>query len=508
MKTKPAKPVAQSYPTCGEVFYFWASRLELLTWGEAFAPAKTKARDENQIRKTSDLLRDWANETAGRVPERADFERIIRDHTRCAETTDSLVFVLTSLWDDILTDHCGLVRTDTTIHERAGTRVWYTRWQSSRGLSILYLFQKLLSYLSDAPDRFLAQPLDTLLAKAWQAGATKFPLTAACFDHYANFKNAECDPKSIAEWHAGTARPSFAKIGDFFRCEARLPEIVCAFGFSRALETLAALVRQESGVQDWASLESIFIRQARCFRGVDAEVEAGRETRSIAEYYKYLLATLNQTHFAKKSIALKGGTDDLLDIRFADYRVFKEHHDFLASSKMPLRFPEFIKNFEELWWISRLDNTRFSADQLRKGLVWLKGKWGEHIEPFAGLLLAIEARIQLRSQPLNEADCILALELYQRGADNCRYRAGKYAKEVFLEALGFAALIQRRGIAKRPLKPWIKNAEAWLVLIGFTDPQPLPFDAHLELHAAGFQVYACGRLGMPENIDELRKRAQ
>ena len=78
---------------------------------------------------------------------------------------------------------------------------------------------------------------------------------------------------------------------------------------------------------------------------------------------------------------------------------------------------------------------------------------------------------------------------------------------VYQEALGLAALLQRARAANRPIKPWIKNSEAWLVLIGFAEAQSLPLDRHLEILAGGFQIYARGRLGKLPNIGESVKRA-
>lgn len=511
MKTKPAKPVAQSFPTCGEVFYFWASRLELLTWSEAFAPANTKARAEKQIRNTSDLLRDWANEASGRVPEKTDFERTIREHTHCSTLTDPLIFVLTSLWADTLSDHCATVRKNTTYLGRGGTRSWYTRWQSCSGIITLYRFQKLLCHLHHVPKAFLNQPLDGLLAKAWNAGEVNFPLTAFCFKHYAELIGAESDPKSLKEWRAGKVRPAFAKIGDLFRGQERLPEIVCAFGFARALETLARLVRQESDVEDWAVLESMLLRQAGCLLSLDDhfdKVETATAKLSLIDFDHCLSRTLNRMHHGMIAKALNGGSDDLLDIRFAGYRVFKEHFDFLAKFAVPEWFPEFIKYFDKLWRSSQLDNETFSAAQLWDALTWLREKWRQHIGPFEGPMLAIEARIVLREDPLDDAACNSALALYQRAADHCRYRAGVYSKRVYQEALGLAALLQRARAANRPLKPWIKNSEAWFVLIGFAEAQTLPLDRHLEILAGGFQIYARGRLGLPGNFAEWMKRAE
>lgn len=486
MKTKPAKPIEQSFPTCGEVFYFWARRLEFLNWIDAFSPEKEKARDEENIKATSDNIRDWANEKSGRTPSRRDFENVIRENTTCAEFGDSLTFVMTVFWEDTLTDHCVTVRENTTYLGRGGTRAWYARWQSSRGIITAHRFQRLLCRLGGNRESFLNQPFDVLLSKAWSKGSAQYPLTAACFAFYVSSGVNETDPKNITVWSAGEVRPTFSKLGDLFRGHSRLPEIVLAFGFTRALEELASLVREESGANDWEELQSMLLRQAACLRHVDEhlrDVERQTAQLNLDAFENYLRRANNQLHAGKIAQALGSEGDNLLDIRLAEYRVFKEHVAYLGRGQVPDWFASFLQDFQGLWEASDLGETRFSAFQLRVMLGAFKNKWASYLGPFAGLVYAIEARMELKDEPLGEASLVRAMKLYQKATDSSRYRAGVYTHRVFEEALGLAALLYG-GNKKlgRGLKPWIKKTMAWLILIGFEEDGTRDFDSNV----AGF----------------------
>ena len=141
MKTKPTDPISTALPTCGEVFHFVVTSLDLPAWADAFHDPGTKRRTEADIKKVSDQLRDWATEAEGRTPSRAEFDEFIRQLIQGLPRAKELSFILGSVWSNLLDDHADEVRQNATFLDRNGTRAWYALFQAPRTLFFLWALQ-------------------------------------------------------------------------------------------------------------------------------------------------------------------------------------------------------------------------------------------------------------------------------------------------------------------------------------------------------------------------------
>ena len=152
-------------------------------------------------------------------------------------------------------------------------------------------------------------------------------------------------------------RPAFAKIGDLFRVQESLPEIVCALGFARGLETLAVLVRQELRCTEFDANAT-----AVCLRGVDEHlihVEAETGKPSLTDFEQDLRRTLKRMHSDKVSGAKTFATRSNHRPPALACRSAKRRHETyelvpqdLGSPSAPFSTPHFY-TFRQNWVIYR-----------------------------------------------------------------------------------------------------------------------------------------------------------
>ena len=304
MKTKPPESVATAFPTCGEVFHYLVSALDLTAWADAFHDSKSKRRAQSEIKDCSDKLRDWATETEGRAPSRAELEKFIQDQLGGLPMEKELGFVLCSLWRRVLDEHTLDVRANSTYLDREGTRGWCARWRAPCSLYFLWALQKLLRRLAQSKGPMLDVPLYVLLAKAWwdvagDDGLPKHPLHVACYKHYTDLRIEDThwvDAKTIAAWKSGEDRPSFDALGRHFWHAPDKLGLLLNFAFAGLLEALANTLRVSISSEDWPNCRQLLLGQARCMQDLD---EAGvRElarmpNMSLPDYEKMLSGCLD-----------------------------------------------------------------------------------------------------------------------------------------------------------------------------------------------------------------------
>lgn len=167
---------------------------------------------------------------------------------------------------------------------------------------------------------------------------------------------------------------------------------------------------------------------------------------------------------------IRSGSPELLDLTRNDLRAWRDYHDRFSSAKLTPAFSDFIQQLQSLWKETHLSGEPIAIARLDATFEKLRTDNQGHGTPLEGVMLAIEARLDLvRSEKPTPAELLRALGNYQKAVAATQYRAGKYTAQIFREAIGAAALIQRgefdSGIR---LLDWLKNSLAWWDLIGLS----------------------------------------
>jgi len=477
MKTKPAERIATAFPTCGEVFHYLVTALDLTAWGNAFhdPKAKTKRRNSSELTALSDQLRDWATEADDRVPTRGEFGEFIAQQLCGLPRAEKLAFVLTGVWNRVLDEHTAVARENTTYLDRDGTRAWYAKWHAPGTIYFLWALQKLLRRLAEANGPMLDAPLNELLANAWPEAdaATKsptHPLQRTCYKYYAALRPEEASSvasKTVAAWESGEDRPSCDALGRHFANGARKIGLVLNFAFAGLLETLAKTMTATIAVKDLPDCRELLLNQARCVHSLDdavAEELARTPDMSLIDYERLLAKCLDD--YKQFLGELPRGGLDALDLRVAKFRCYPEYQvRVLDQPRPPARF-EFWGRLENLWKETALKIPEPNSNAVQTELANLRAEHPAYAAFLAGPLLAIEARQALRHTPPTQESLQRAFGLYQQAFDESRYAAGTYATRIAREALGLAALLHRRETSEGSIRPWMKKALAWWDLLG------------------------------------------
>ncbi len=478
MKTKPTDPISTALPTCGEVFHFVVTSLDLPAWADAFHDPGTKRRTEADIKKVSDQLRDWATEAEGRTPSRAEFDEFIRQLIQGLPRAKELSFILGSVWSNLLDDHADEVRQNATFLDRNGTRAWYALFQAPRTLFFLWALQMFLQRLNQSKGPILNASLNNLFAKIWCDTAVieklpEHPLHIFCFKHYTGVGpavNSLVDLKTIAAWRAGEDKPSFDALGRHF---AQFPDklgLVLNFAFASLLERVANSLRNWITPEAWPECRRLLLGQARCMEVLDqvvADALAHSPDLSLVDFEALISACIGD--YIKHTSNLPRTGLDALDLRIAPFRVYEEYHQLLARQPMPARLGKFCGDLENLWKDTSLKSPQLKPSEVAGKLEMMRAEHPDWCKALAGPLLAIEARLALRHEPPSHDSLQNAFSLYQQAFEKSRYQAGTYTIRVAKEALGVAAMLRRREIGGGAIRPWIKNVLSWWDLLGLGD---------------------------------------
>jgi ankyrin repeat protein len=476
VKTKLSEPIPTAFPTCGEVFHYLITALDLTAWADVFHDRATKRRAAAEIGALSDQLRDWAAEADGRAPKREEFERFIRAQVRTLPSADKLDGVLCTLWHRALDAHAHEVLENATFLDRAGTRAWCARRQAPGTLTFLWAMQKLLRRLAHSAGPVLDRPLGESLAKAWadSAGAAALPnhpLQLACYSHYAELRTAPAssvDARTLSAWKSGEARPSCESLGRHFSNVPDKLGLVLNFAFAGLLEAMAHTLWASIPTVDWPDCRQLLLGQAGCIQILDeavAEALASTPDMSLVDYERLLASSLGD--YGEFLMRLPRSGVNSLDLRNARFRVYEEYRQrFLETQVPPRGFGEFCSRLESLWQGTKLTAPRMPPSIVEAELAKLRAVHPDFSTVLAGPLLAIEARLAVCSESPTQGSLQRALTLYQRAFIESRYRAGSYTVIIAREALGLAALLHRRETGEGTIKPWIKNVLDWWDLLG------------------------------------------
>ena len=475
MKTKPTDPISTALPTCGEVFHFVVTSLDLPAWADAFHDPGTKRRTEADIKKVSDQLRDWATEAEGRTPSRAEFDEFIRQLIQGLPRAKELSFILGSVWSNLLDDHADEVRQNATFLDRNGTRAWYALFQAPRTLFFLWALQMFLQRLNQSKGPILNASLNNLFAKIWCDTAVieklpEHPLHIFCFKHYTGVGpavNSLVDLKTIAAWRAGEDKPSFDALGRHFAQFHDKLGLLLNFAFASLLEGVAITLRNWITSENWPECRRLMLGQAHCMEVLDhvvADALAHSPDLSLVDFEALISACIGD--YIKHSSNLPRTRLDALDLRIAPFRVYEEYHQLLARQPMPPSLGKFCGDLEDLWKGTSLKSLRLKPSEVTGKLGTMREEHPDWCEALAGPLLAIEARLALCHETPTHNSLQNAFSLYQQAFEKSRYQAGTYTTRVAREALGLAAMLRRREIGGGAIRPWIKNVLSWWDLLG------------------------------------------
>ena len=452
MKTKASDPIPTLFPTCGEVFHFLVSALDVTAWADAFSDPKTKRRESSVIKDLSDRLRDWATETEGRVPGRDELEEFLKAQVGTLPRGNALAFVLCASWRRVLEQHALVVCEDATFLDRHGTRSWYARSRAPSTLYFIWHLQKLFKQFEQTRGPMLDVPLDELLGKMWPATpasgiASNHPLYLTCCKFYEerrDEKTSLVDAKTVAAWKSGEDRPSFDALGRHFsKLEDKLG-LLLNFAFAGLLEELARGLQAAISEQDWPDCCRLLLGQARCMHQLDEQISVWLThlpDLSLPDYDHLLAECLGNYMELLQGLPRKGL--DALDLRVAVFGVYEEYQHRFVSEQPPMEFGEFLEHLGELWNGTALRAFSIDTSTVEAKLAILRADHPRSCDTFAGPLLAIEARLALRHIPPSEESVQTAFALYQKAFAESRYRTGVYTAQIAREALGLAALLHR-----------------------------------------------------------------
>ncbi len=363
------------------------------------------------------------------------------------------------------------MRENATLYGRDHSRTWYAKLKAPVAIFHLFALQKILARLSSHAGPILISPLHALIELALDPERSRHPVLARCFCHYADkapTENAMADPKSINAWRNGSERPSFYSLGRYFDGREELLEIVLNCGFASLIESIFAATESRFQREELPEMRDLLTRQARCLRRLDERLAAESESVNhlgFEDYERYFAERFHEYH-EELNGALGQGDEALEDVRYAEFSVYPEYGErFLMSFAPPPEFSDFLKGFEFLLAASSLDPrpTVRELEQLSK----LRRDHPKVSASLKGPLLAVEARLLLIGEP-NATKKVLhrVLELYRDAVESSRYCAGSFTREVLAEALGFGAMLHRRGVGEGSIKPWLKHLLRWWDLVG------------------------------------------
>lgn len=470
MKTKlPERPVGASFPTCGEVFEFLVNAVDLAAWPEYFS--ESKVTDKTRAKSISDQLRDWAREPEGRVPSRADFTGFIRKHTADLrmQHAEALCTIMEWLVEKTMAMHRDVIRGNATYLNRDGARSWYCYWHAPAAITVLYQFRLLLRHLPNVGGPILCEPLHDLLGAIGQPDAPRHPMLKKCFAHYLSKLGSSVSEADVVAWRNGTVRPQPRSLAEYYRGHKNMPEVMINFWAALLIEELGQVYRLCAKNPESAGAMGLLVQQAKCLRQLDEELEREADRTAhfaLVDYAGYLDDSVQRFHGWIQQVIGRGG-DELLNLRYADYRAFVEYEKTLSRFEPPRDFDVFKSELNELWDSSRLSEPPERAQAKLSRLSALHMKFPDWCAVLEGVVGTVEVRLTLQCESNPTAQTLLdACAAYREAVNHARYRAGTYTVPILREALGLAALVQREKNAEGVrLLDWIKNTLAWWDLV-------------------------------------------
>jgi hypothetical protein len=481
MKTKNLSPIPFPVPTCGEVFHFLVMVLDITSWQDAFRDSGEKMRVPKPVARTSDRLSDWAYEVDGRVPKVSDFFEFIKEHIDSIEILQSaeLLEVLSEFWIDLIGAHKRVVLSEVSYLDREGTRRLYATRQAIHFLAFLWAFQHTLRHLDSTKGPLLSRPLDEMVREVWSVpsanSAKRYPLHALCYDYFEDFRrgHSPVDVRTCREWQKGLSRPSMELLGlhfDFLSPQEKLG-MVLNFSFAGLIGALVDKAKEWISPSPQGRIPEVLLGQLYL---IQTKLSQLLEKR-LSSYSKISGGTIARIALGIRNEQyefyrwLNENPDVLRDPGFAPYRLFFGYQKDVADHlPLPDTFGAFWKILARLW-----EDTDLSAPSLCRDYEVTENQLSEGFpqfsEVFSGFFHAMRARRALARDVLSRESLETALTEYEKAFSAVKYSAGPFTEKILREALGFTAVLHRRGLGEGSLRPKIKKMLDWWDLLGFGD---------------------------------------
>jgi ankyrin repeat protein len=476
MKTRPPEPIQTPLPTCGEVFHFFVNSLGLISWGEALhREPKSQMRSSTEQKKLHDQLRDWATEANGKVPTRANFESFLSKVVTDLPQSQQLNEILQWTWSTILSRHVKLVRENAAFLPRHETRNWYGAYTAQVHLVELWELQQLLRRVCPTGGPTINQPLGSLLKAAWppphhQKATPKHPLFQRCWHFYAKGSQGQLfqqiDPASRKAWDSGSSRPNLPTLARRLEDPDQKLELVLNLALAGLVEDLVSALAPCLSNEKGPRIRQILIGQAEVLDEIASPTEHVLEQAqilSVGEHLHMLKGWIAKILDVASAIPKQG--EEALDIRVARLRVLNEYESEAVGSPPPPQFTKFFAAIQQLLEATRLQNMVSDSTVIESELSLLTEVEPRFAPALQGVLLTIQARLDLHRAPHSKESLSRALRTYQRAVFHSRYATGTYMVGTLREAMGLAAWMHRRGLGEGSIRPWLKNSlEFWDLL--------------------------------------------
>ncbi len=476
MKTRPPEPIPTPLPTCGEVFHFFVNSLSLISWGEALHPEpKSQMRSSTEQKKLHDQLRDWATEADGKVPTRTDFESFLSEVVTDLRQSQELNEILQWTWSTILSRHVKLVRENAAFLPRHETRNWYGAYTAQVHLVELWELQQLLRRICPTGGPTINQPLGSLLKAAWppphhQKATPKHPLFQRCWQFYSKENQGQLfqqiDSATRKAWDSGASRPNLATLARRLKDPDQKLALVLNLALAGLIEDLVSALAPCLSKDKGPRIRQILIGQAEVLDEVASPTEHVLEQAqllSVDHHLQMLNGWIAQILDLASAIPKQG--EDALDIRVARLRDLNDYESVAAGSPPPPPFTKFIDAVRQLRNATQLHNLVSDDTVIESELSRLNEVEPRYAEALQGVLLTLQARLELHRAPHSKESLTRALRTYQRAVFHSRYATGTYMVGTLREAMGLAAWMHRRDLGEGSIRPWLKNSlEFWDLL--------------------------------------------
>jgi ankyrin repeat protein len=503
MRTRPPEPIPTPFPTCGEVFHFFVNSLSLISWGEALHPEpKSQMRSSTEQKKLHDQLRDWATEADGKVPTRADFESFLSEVVTDLPQSQELNEILQWTWSTILSRHVKLVRENAAFLPRHETRNWYGAYTAQVHLVELWELQQLLRRACPTGGPTINQPLGSLLKAAWppphhRKSTPKHPLFQRCWQFYAVENQGQLfqdiDSATRKAWDSGTSRPNLATLARRLKDPDQKLALVLNLALAGLIEDLVSALAPCLSKDKGPRIRQILIGQAEVFDEIASPTEHLLEQAQLLSVDQHLHMLKGWTaQILDLASAIPKQGEEALDIRVARLRVLNDYESEAAGSPPPPQFTKFIDAVRQLREATQLRNVVSDGTVIEPELSRLTQLEPQYAEALQGVLLTLQARLELHRAPHSKESLTRALRTYQRAVSHSRYATGSYMVGTLREAMGLAAWMHRRDLGEGSIRPWLKNSlEFWDLLEIDSTYDPENLDQSIEKVESWFT----GRLG-------------
>lgn len=471
---KPTKDIHASFPTCGEVFHFVVTALDLHQWRDMWNPYK---RSDDSLK----TVRLWKSEEL-EVPSREAFSSTISNWlAECPAIDKELQQVFVHMWGNLLDGHCALIKQDATFLSKDETRRWNVYRYVFLTMLGLYVLQKImLRKITESADLASDNQTNPMLSRSIHdlleeiranKERTKFPLTKLCVTAYPFDKSEGVDAKTAVDWRSGKHQPLFSALSAVYTNDKQRLEVVFNFAFARLLERICEECSFAISRDEFDGFFDLVIRETELLNMIEEDrlhSEPVSKELTLNEYYEFL----------KVGVQLNTeGTQNILKCPNME-RIKGTCFEATLERSRKLSIPPPDGLFDYIKYLLALCNRsreimggKETTPEQRETLFSEINEAGKEVERVLfkdclnGLVRIAEAHMALINAP-DKLDAVF--ELYDQAVNESLYSSGAYAKGVVREAFSFVAFMYRNPIgteAKKTLLAWLdRRLKQWDLL--------------------------------------------